>query len=573
MKQEILLQLLYQFGFHSLNKEPFLYDGKLGTGFVYTYKDSYYGLLTRLYTPKNEEDAEDFLRKYYWYRKLGIKYNVDLALDKYDNVNPNVTYLKDNISLDSNALKGLPTAKPKETPKEEKNTQYIEQEKRASLILLKMIAEKMKVQTTTYANLITYKKELNEQQYHLNILIHNLIKVGDTPVLQEESFKKMKEDHPILHQIESQVKRLDDVQDLAKIIQTLTDFLYKLESNEDFIQNKYDLISLPIKIDNIKKKIELLTSIPIKDKSKYKTMSKIDELLNGVTDDDLKDVPDYNQFKEKEIQKLKDKYAMVPNLDARAVGDFFMEYDNIPIDIPPIADDEPKETEYSYENTMKLLEDNYAKRDNSEKNILILFHSILNNIRNNMNQDIVKDLIKDFIHIINNENNILIKVKYFKNIDTSSVNNCLKDLSTTWNKITNILPEDMVSDINVFFKDQKEFTPNNYLMVSNKRSLAPCQYLEENPITYIGLLKSGVPVYFIPVAIEYDLESEDTLIEKDQVPYFLIDHQKINIQINSDILQVHNYDIVKEKKENYTLITDMKDTGYRQYQKVIIERK
>ena len=71
------------YGFYSLNKEPFLYEKETELGIAYTFKDDFFGELTRIYVPKNEEEATDFLAKYSWYKKYGQKYQIEIKLSDY----------------------------------------------------------------------------------------------------------------------------------------------------------------------------------------------------------------------------------------------------------------------------------------------------------------------------------------------------------------------------------------------------------------------------------------------------------------------------------------------------------
>ena len=38
VEKEALKKILYKYGFHSLTKEPFLYDGKKGVGLSFTFR-------------------------------------------------------------------------------------------------------------------------------------------------------------------------------------------------------------------------------------------------------------------------------------------------------------------------------------------------------------------------------------------------------------------------------------------------------------------------------------------------------------------------------------------------------
>ena len=66
----------------------------------------------------------------------------------------------------------------------------------------------------------------------------------------------------------------------------------------------------------------------------------------------------------------------------------------------------------------------------------------------------------------------------------------------------------------------------------------------------------------------------DTLIQKNNQPYFLIDVQKNRIHSeNSDIIKIVRYQAVKEKENNLTIVTDLKRVKIDEYRYVTIERK
>ena len=70
VEKEVLQKILYKYGFYSLNKEPFLYVKNNEIGISFSFKDPFYGELTRIFLPKSIEEAEDFLAKYSWYKKM-----------------------------------------------------------------------------------------------------------------------------------------------------------------------------------------------------------------------------------------------------------------------------------------------------------------------------------------------------------------------------------------------------------------------------------------------------------------------------------------------------------------------
>ena len=121
MQKENLLILMIKYGFHSFNKEPFLYEGKNEIGIAYTFKDPFYGTLTRIFIPETPKDAENFLAQYYWYKKNGQSYNVRIELDDYETEKPKLTFMQNQKPLTLKEMQNLESQSPKEESQKEKN--------------------------------------------------------------------------------------------------------------------------------------------------------------------------------------------------------------------------------------------------------------------------------------------------------------------------------------------------------------------------------------------------------------------------------------------------------------------
>lgn len=166
----------------------------------------------------------------------------------------------------------------------------------------------------------------------------------------------------------------------------------------------------------------------------------------------------------------------------------------------------------------------------------------------------------------------MIRLKYFKDIDTSSPRKCYDSLLLYRKNLETIQPDILEGTINVFFKANKVLDNIEYLAVTNKRTQAPSQNLGENEIEYIASIKKSTKVYFIPTEITYDLASDDTLIQKKNQPFFLIDVQKNTINTEkSDIIKIVRYQLEKKQVEQETIAVDIKSQKVDQYKKIIIE--
>ena len=572
VEKEVLQKILYKYGFYSLNKEPFLYVKNNEIGISFSFKDPFYGELTRIFLPKSIEEAKDFLTKYNKKKKNGQKYQVHIKLSDYKKENPEIVFEKNNQPYSLEELKRIPEEKV-EIMSLQKEDKYIRKLKRCLLQLLEIIKEKIKIQEDTYQNLGNLTQKYYTKYNYYENLRKEYYKLKETHVIKEEQLDPLKDINDELETTAGEIKKIKDRQQLENLILVYTEFIEKLESSESLIKNKYELIRLPLEIDRLNKKIEILENAIKRKKGWFNKKDNVEEELNNVEKESIvNQMVSYEQYKENEQNRVKEKYAMVPDLDKRTIGDFLIEFDNLKIKEPTLEQEEEAK-EYTYEETMTELEENFEQRSNEEKKILTFYHSFIRKSLINT-QSISKKEVEDFINTIENPNNILIKLKYFKNIDTSDVDKCIESIRKEAEQIKTIKEDCLKGNINVFFKENKVITTQKFLAASTKRILSPSQNNLENDINYIALLKKDTPVYFAPIELTFDLENDDMLIQKENQPFLLIDVQKSSIQnTNSDIIKIVKYQAVKEKKENITVVTDLKRVKIDEYRYVTIERK
>ena len=99
MDVDSLLTLFYKYGYYSKDIEPYIYSNGNDIGICYKFRDIFYGELSRVYFPTDLNDAEDFLKKYYWYNKNNKKHGVQLCLGDYKVMNPSIKFVVDNKEL------------------------------------------------------------------------------------------------------------------------------------------------------------------------------------------------------------------------------------------------------------------------------------------------------------------------------------------------------------------------------------------------------------------------------------------------------------------------------------------
>lgn len=559
MNKEMILNLLRQYGFGLNQKDPYLYDGELGLGIVYTFKDPFYGMLTRIYQAPSLKEYEDFLNKYSWYKKNGQKTRVKICLENYKEIVANPKFIYQGKEKNYQELQDIAQNK-KETVLKEKN--YIKKLRRTVNILMQILDIKRKLQIETrknyeefYQNYIT-KKEAFEKE------LANYLKEK-----QEEKETSMPTFIEDLKDVEINKLRLELEKELTKEeleqqIYSLTDFIKELEVDEEYLKNKYQLICLPLQIKEIKEKEQVLESY----KKKISLFNKREKLLKELQDIEekstLKSIVTYEHYKENEEKRIVEKYAMIPDLDMRTVGDFLAEFDNIKFEEMTYTSEEKEE--YSFEEIMEEVESDYQNRSKEEQDFLVGYSYLLNVIKTNR--------VSEFFNMLRNPNNVMVRVKYFQDIDFTSENKCALTIKKYMKKINSIISYPLIGNLNVFFIDNKIMTSDKVIKASSKKAQAPV-LTNGDEVTYVCNLKKGISTYFIPCELKEDIYNDGNLILASDRSLFLIDLSNLVIKKdNEDMLKVVQYEMVKEMKEDYLQADNFKSKKILMYRNITIER-
>ena len=553
--QELKIQL-NKYGFYSLNKEPFLYAGLLGNGFTYTYKHPYYGDLTRVYIPNDINECASFLQNYYDYKK---KENKVVTFGNYKVVNP------------------IPSFKDKENTtaiKTKKEQSYLIRIKRTALILVQLITEKINIQNTTYLNLEKMNKEYFKKKEELAELIAKILKNDyhkTEKTTNEEVLNNYDKD---IEEMESFITNTTSKEQIESYITVLIAFLKSMESDESGIKNKYELIKLPLEIELINKSINTINEYKSKKKYPLKTMSDINNILDKLKDESsISSIVSFKDYKDNEQKRIAEKYMLIPDIDIRTQGDYLCEFDNIKIAEPGLLLKNDDNAKYTYEQIMNILETEYKNLSKEDQNTLIIYHSILKYVYDIINlkkSPITDSVINELIDLLNNPSNILMKVKYFKNINTTKVSDCKASINDEFSKLDSIKPSIILDDINVFFKGT--IPKEGVICASNKRFQAPLNGINESETTYIVTLKKDAKIYFVPTEITYDINSYDNLVLQQNKPFFLIPlkYNRVKYQ-NNDTIKVTKYELVTKNENNLTIVTDLKSTAISKYQEIVVE--
>ena len=265
---EVLFKILNKYGFYSLKKEPFLYAKNGSTGISFTFKDDFYGDLTRVVIPNTIEEVEDFLGKYSWHKKYGQKFHVKIKLDDYKKINPKVLFtredqeytLKELVELSNKGLEQEKNQKKKEVI-------YIKKIKRTLLLLVQVIKEKIKVQEDTYQNLLKLTQEYNQKYNQLEKVKQEYYKLKKVNFISEEKTEPLPDFSAKIEEMIKDINMVEDKELLEQQIDIYLAFIQELEKSKSLIHNKYELIKLPLELDKINQKLTLIENALSRKKS------------------------------------------------------------------------------------------------------------------------------------------------------------------------------------------------------------------------------------------------------------------------------------------------------------------
>ncbi len=570
MDRESILNLFHKYGYYSQDKEPFIYDNNGSLGICFSYRDSYYGFLTRVFDVHNLGEAEDFLRKYTWYNKNRKKFPLEIKLSDYKIINPKIMFFCEEQELSYESMIKLDSTNVLPS----KDKMYLEKLKRTASILISILKLKIKTQEDTSNNLLKIKEQYYDALEELESKLALYHKRYD-----KKAISKDKEEEPIFDvHIDELLKTLQSMNDVKEIESFINELIAKLkntETDEKFIANKYDLISLPLKIDEVNQKIKYLDSLLSKKRGVFSKKEGYEEEFKKIHDNsELNRIVSFEHFLKNELVRIEEKYAMIPELDLRTTGDFFVDFDNLNIKLPKMIGEKRN---VHYEDIMMDLEKNYELRSREEKNILILYHSLFYKLKYYLDyQDYpsISYLVNDLYNVLKNENNLLIKIQYLNFLDTYSIDAFLNSLRKSFAMIKSFEKHRLLGAINVFFKGGKDLSKLDYILTSNKRGLVYAQYDGDNDINYIASLDEGLPLLFVPNEINLDYKQDDSLVLYGMRPMLILDTKDFVITKEKDgIIKVARFDIIFTECGNYKIVSELRNNSVELYEHIRMERK
>ena len=257
------------------------------------------------------------------------------------------------------------------------------------------------------------------------------------------------------------------------------------------------------------------------------------------------------------MQNINEKYNLVSDIDYNTIADYLIEFDNL--NIKDSIDIKEKQG-------IKILRDAFDKLEEQDKNNLYLI-TFFSNIIDSYNPYIIKEYYKT----INNPNNVLVKIKLFKDIDISSYKNFELSIKELINKYNNFNKLNMPCDMLMFFEGNKVLT-TNLLVASSKKNCMP-KLDSNNPCTYVINLKKNALINYVPSKLTIDITNEDKIVLKEGNPLFIIDIEKNNtINKKDDIIKVAKVKIFEKKTTDIIIVSKIKTEEIKCYKRIEIER-
>ena len=345
--------------------------------------------------------------------------------------------------------------------------------------------------------------------------------------------------------IEEEIKKIDNENDLTKMLYSLVELLKNLELEKTLLEEKYQLIKLPIEISVLEKEIEYLKNI----KNKKKLIKTInDSFVRIENESNIYKVVSKENYIKNEEKRIIEKYQIIKDIEPHTIADYLIEFDNLSIKTVKIT--MPKLEVIDEEKQIELLKNNFNDYKEEDKTKLILLTSFLRNISCPCSEEVYQDLL----NTLNKTANILLKIKLFKNIDLSSLENFNSSLKKLTENINEIPVEKLKCDLKMFLKSD-ELNFKNYLVGSLKKDNMPI-YNNEG-IIYKIILKKGTLVSFIDKELVRNID--DQLDLKQNSSLFLINLKKNIISLeNSDIIKVIKINKFEQTIKNIMIVTGVK---------------
>jgi len=528
------------------NIDPYLYENKKSLGLYYSIFDPIYGNVCRVKLLSNLDEAEQFVFKLWWYKRNYQEKSLRIELLDDSEFSDFNIILKDTV-LSLNKVKDLDADQNKVDTK--RYTKLV----KSAFLLLEVANIKMKLHEETKATLETFKEQVD-------FLQEDIMKLREfTEPLKfniEEFDQSLKERFDTLAKdFKNYEQDFLGEENISVFMKLVWEFISLIEGNESYLHNKYMAIKLPLLSNDLRIFLNECQNEKFKLFKKKEKLNPNDYLIEA------NKIVSYEMFKNNELKRLQEKFSIIEQLEFITLGDYLVEFDNLNITM------EESSQEYEVIAALDQMVDAYSSLSETEQHSLILYHSILNPIFKLISNKEFDGLLSrtdikllDSIRLVlNHVDNVLIRLKYFKEIDISSNESIIESVK----KINSVLKDitfQFIGNITVYFKGEETILNDTWIDASFVSLQAPSLHKDSN-VLHIVKLNKDYKILYLPFEINISPYEEDHIL--------VVNYQRQGISFKNEKQMINNlkYDIIKVNKyrpihkANDIIVRDMVKIG------------
>lgn len=592
-------ELMKKYGYSS-TVHPYIYQNGETMGICYTYIDEDYGTLERIKLFEDADSLEEFLKKLEWIKTNGKNYNVRMALDNYESMNPKVIFLRNEKIMVEGEMFNIDTYDYRES-------QRLKMDDVSKVIYeagdLLLVYDEIKGRQLQYLkSIVRLKNTLRQKYYDLQCEVdkYNKYKVERALVLLPEvadiGINEMLEIN-IKDRYNMYVAQRPSYQEAVDFVREVWDLNKSLELNVKYYEAMKEENDVRNEIKIVEQKLELMKDL----NDNYKPLFGVD--LVGKFRKINKTCRKYSNsistdFISENINTINRKYAVFDNLDLLYTSDYLREaiqntnYADLAIKYSKDkSKQEVNRNRKPLNEVASSLSIQYRDRLSSdEQAILVIFNNhkyrkLCNAILQveNFAEIPVKKLIskingiKGFSKIksecydvvkrrLSDPINQKIKNMLFKDYDFSTFETFISSLIKELVKLKNVNNKMTINgDINMYLIVNKveDISKERFLVVTNSLNSLLIDTKDTNKMIGITLLKENSPVLYSPYYFDVgDIYSKNASLQmniKEMVDFeLLVDTSDIVINVDPYRTNVVRYYSEPTAIENILVVNDLK---------------
>lgn len=592
-------ELMKKYGYSS-TVHPYIYQNGETMGICYTYIDEDYGTLERIKLFEDADSLEEFLKKLEWIKTNGKNYNVRMALDNYESMNPKVIFLRNEKIMVEGEMFNIDTYDYRES-------QRLNMDDVSKVIYeagdLLLVYDEIKGRQLQYLkSIVRLKNTLRQKYYDLQCEVdkYNKYKVERALVLLPEvadiGINEMLEIN-IKDRYNMYVAQRPSYQEAVDFVREVWDLNKSLELNVKYYEAMKEENDVRNEIKIVEQKLELMKDL----NDNYKPLFGVD--LVGKFRKINKACRKYSNsistdFISENINTINRKYAVFDNLDLLYTSDYLREaiqntnYADLAIKYSKDkSKQEVNRSRKPLNEVASSLSIQYRDRLSSdEQAILVIFNNhkyrkLCNAILQveNFAEIPVKKLIskingiKGFSKIksecydvvkrrLSDPINQKIKNMLFKDYDFSTFETFISSLIKELVKLKNVNNKMTINgDINMYLIVNKveDISKERFLVVTNSLNSLLIDTKDTNKMIGITLLKENSPVLYSPYYFDVgDIYSKNASLQmniKEMVDFeLLVDTSDIVINVDPYRTNVVRYYSEPTAIENILVVNDLK---------------